>query len=277
MAKKQMDSQGDSLLHDSVESESSEIIVSGPSALAVPSAPILNWEDPSDASQDADRTIPYFKLVQHTSEEAKSRAADVGDILSSTGINLGQWMVIVPLWFKRQASKFTDDRQLECQSLDGTTGSTYGACADCEFNYRQWGKDPLTKKSLPPKCSEVRSFPCLVITSDKVQDGASVGVIAVGFAKSSASVGKQLITQHDLTGLPFYGYRWKIGSKDKAFPKGSARVFTSEFQGRNPDDMMLQCQEICRSWAGASVAMPDHSEFGEEGSSETVDGEAAPF
>lgn len=239
------------------------------------------WYDPSAPSEPEERMIQFVKLVQHSSAEAKERTAEIGDMVTSTGINLGKHAVIIPLWRQRQAAKFNrDDNSLECKSFDGITGDRYGACSACQFDYRKWTTGPKGER-VKPECAQQAAFPAVIVSSENFEDGSEIGIAAFQFSSTSFGVAKQIITQHDLKGLPYYAYRWEIGSRTKSFKKGSAQVYTARFDGSVEQETMLQAQSVCQSWAGAKVDIDDRSTMGDDdfdgGGTAPVDDGPDPF
>lgn len=236
-----------------------------------------DFYDPSDESTSDERKIPFVKIAQRTADEVSSKKAEVGDLLTSTGINLGQWAEFTPLWYSRQAALFDDNNKLVCKSTDGVTGNVYGLCSDCEFDYNQWdGKTP-------PKCTKMGMFPALLHRCERFDeevDCLSLGIMAFNFAKSSFDAAKQLITAHDLSQRPYYSSRWKVSTHDKVFPRGTARVADLDFVQVNEREFMLSCDKAARKWSGATIEVSDLEGDGmtpETPTEEKVDDEGLPF
>lgn len=235
----------------------------------------MEWFDPSVQSDPEERMIPYIRLMQGLSNEVREQTAKIGDMLVSTGVNLGKRAVIVPLWLQRQAVLYNEDG-VECRSHDGVRGDTHGECARCPYYYRDWKTDPATGKRMPPKCSAILTFPSLVIEADGMNEGEDPGVVAFQFARSSFPVAKQFVTQHDLKGLPYYAHRWEVTSRGKKFKKGEAAVFAARFLGQNPVELMQEAQAACKGWATATVELDERRGEFEEETVATADSILAP-
>jgi len=239
---------------DEMEKEQSAIAPTTPPGgeLMAPSKRV--WLDPSDQITETERVIPYSKLTQSTSRAFKEdRTAEIGEIISSLGINYGTWIEIIPLWFKRQAALFNKQRQRECFSLDAVTGSEYGECVKCPHYYEKWRKDEKGNR-IPPECSKIMTFPAIIVRSENFPDGTlerlgKLGVVAMQFTTTSEPVGKQIASIASAFSEPYYASVWKLWSKDKTTNGNTYRVYLAQQVGPVPEDVMVKCEGLVHEWS----------------------------
>lgn len=229
------------------------------------------WLNPSDEINENERIIPYSKLTQDLSKAYKEDGiAEIGDIMSSLNINYGQWVEIIPLWFKRQAALFNKQRQRECFSLDGITGSEYGPCASCKYFYEKWTKDEKGNRT-PPVCSKIMTFPAIVVRSENFPNGTletlgKLGVVAMQFTTTSEPVGKQIASIASAFAEPYYASVWKLWSKNKTTNNNTYRVYLAQQVGPVPEDVMVRCEALVNEWSKVKLQVGVDEESAEAGS-----------
>lgn len=233
--------------------------------------------DPSVESIPEELVIPYMRLAQGLTQEVKDRVLDIGDNVSSLGVNFGKWFKFIPLWYARQAMYYDRKaKKLICRSEDGVTGTEFGPCADCDFNYLVWPETPEGRK--PPTCTLQATFPSLIYESEKFGAGQFEGIVAVQFTRSSFPVAKKIITTHDQRRrargrvVPYYSDMWRATSTPKMFNEGEANVYQLQYDSPVPNEVMRWCSQLAREWVKASYAEPPEDPFAGSTAADEADG-----
>lgn len=124
--------------------------------------------------------IPYIGMRQATTKEDSLPDPDtrIGELYSKQG-RLGPKQELIPLLTHRKRVKFSQgSTRPDCSSLDGETGTKYGACKSCPHSQRDESSDTRSA------CSAGHAF--AFVSADFTQ------LYQVDFMKTNASVGKRL-------------------------------------------------------------------------------------
>lgn len=120
--------------------------------------------------------IPQVFLRQpSSSSEVIPEDCKIGHLYDSNGSNLGESITVIPVLLHDVRKKWGED-SIDCQSLDGITGTRYGDCSECPYGRY----DPNAR----PDCSKGFSF--YVVTEDLSS------FYRIDFSKSSAKAGRNI-------------------------------------------------------------------------------------
>lgn len=147
----------------------------------------------------------------------------IGHLYDSNGNNLGDSLTFIPILVHTVRKKWGEE-QIDCQSLDGVTGTRYGACSECPYG--------RFEKGVRPDCSRGHSF--FGVTEDLS------ALYNIQFLKSSAKAGrniKRLVGPPALWGKSFTVTTEKISTNNRNYYE-----YRTSPSGRNTDD---ETMEIC--------------------------------
>jgi hypothetical protein len=120
--------------------------------------------------------IPQVYIRQpSSSSEVIPEDCKIGHLYDSNGTNLGESLTFIPVLLHDVRKKWGED-QIDCQSLDGVTGTRYGTCSECPYG--------RFEKGVRPDCS--KGFNFFVVTEDLS------GLYRIDFSKSSAKAGRNI-------------------------------------------------------------------------------------
>jgi hypothetical protein len=171
------------------------------------------------------KALPQVMLRQNSSNSQRvPEDCKPGQLYTSTGDLIGDTLSFIPLYMNRIRRKWADDK-IECQSLDGKTGSVYGDCKSCPYGQFTPG--------VRPECSPGTNY---VIVAEDLS-----AIYRIEFIKSSAPAGK-IIQQ--LARPPYLWSRAFTLASEKQQGQKNATYFTMKVtpqSKRTPENVSKIC------------------------------------
>jgi len=149
-----------------------------------------------------------------------------GQLFDSQGNTLGDSLSFIPILLHEMRQKWGED-QMDCQSLDGVTGTRYGDCQACPYGRFVQGARP--------DCSNGYSY--FVVTEDLT------ALYRISFMKSSAKAGKnikRLIQPPALWGRSFSVSTEKISANSRNYYE----LRTAATGRRTDEETMKVCDAL---------------------------------
>jgi len=120
--------------------------------------------------------IPTVRVRQPSStSEVIPEDCKNGQLFDSQGNNLGDSLSFIPILLHDMRQKWGED-DMDCQSLDGVTGTRYGDCSACPYG--------RFEKGVRPACS--KGFSYFIVTENLT------ALYRINFMKSSAKAGRNI-------------------------------------------------------------------------------------
>jgi hypothetical protein len=165
-----------------------------------------------------DLKVPVIKIVHGTSK-MEGAGKHGGDFYNTISGEFAERLQVVPLVVGKARAKFNkDEDKPDCRSNDCITGTTYGACAHCQFNanihQELWQKDERGDR--PAHCDE--GFRFLLYLPDEM----SYGIFNA--SKTNVNPAKLLITRLIQGGkkavgvMAPYGALWEFATAQMSAP-----------------------------------------------------------
>lgn len=167
--------------------------------------------------------IPFVQVRQPTSNSAQMpEATKMGDLFSADGI-IGPRLSILPILAHDIRKKWGEDK-MDCQSLDGITGTVNGACASCPFGkYEEGVRTP---------CSKGTAIYGVTAELD--------ALYRIDFTKTSAAAGKNILKLARPPAL--WARSFAITTEKKTGGKGTYFELKSSLTG---DKTSAEVMQIC--------------------------------
>ena len=198
-------------MEDELKEENQEIAVKPKSEMAIHVPP-----GTEDIGSD-DIQIPRFKLLQKTSQEVEDGTAQPGKIKNNLTGELFDEIDVIPVAMKKTRTYFDPENRSGkplCRSLDTKWGEGFQIyCKDCDKS--RW------QAQNPPECNLVYNF--LLVQPDDV--GVTPLPTVLSIMRSSTPVATMLNTIVRRLQEPFFNKAYKLSTKIKKFPSGSAHIF----------------------------------------------------
>lgn len=171
--------------------------------------------------------IPQIYIRQpSSSSEVIPEDCKIGHLYDSNGETIGDSTTFIPILLHEVRKKWGEDK-IDCQSLDGKTGSRYGQCSACPYGRYEQG--------VKTECSKGFSYFGVTEDLDKLYN--------IQFLKSSSKAGrniKRLIAPPALWGKSFTISTEKISSNNRNYYE-----FKTAPTGRHTDaDTMKLCDAL---------------------------------
>jgi hypothetical protein len=202
--------------------------------------------------------IPIIQLRQPISNSKSIPESCKPGQLYSSGDLIGDSIRFIPILRHAQRKKWLEDSTIDCQSLDGVTGSRYGNCKECPYNKFEKGK--------PMACSLGHTF--FVVTPDLNK------IYRVDFQKSSAKAGKNILSLTEPPSL--WGKIFVLSTEHHATAGRNYFSLSTQASGERPDAETL---EVCgvlhqffkAQYDGALIRSKNPSIYGNDATAATGD------
>lgn len=120
--------------------------------------------------------FPILSLRQNSSSSSTiPEETRPGQLYTSQSDHVGDTLEFIPVYTHNIRKKWGEEK-IDCQSLDGVTGSRYGSCKECPYGRYEPG--------LRPDCSSGTSY--YILTSDLKH------IYRIDFIKTSAKAGRAI-------------------------------------------------------------------------------------
>jgi len=173
------------------------------------------------------RTSIPFVQVRQPSSNSQSMPEDtkIGELYSADG-SIGTRLVILPI-LAHDIRKKWGEEQMECQSLDGITGTKHGTCAQCPYSRFEEG--------VRTPCSKGTAI--YGVTEDLT------ALYRIDFTKTSASAGKNLLRLARPPAL--WARSFALTTEKKTANKGTYYELKTTLTGdKTSADVMRICETV---------------------------------
>jgi hypothetical protein len=171
--------------------------------------------------------IPQIFLRQpSSSSEVIPEDCKIGHLYDSNGNNIGESYTFIPVLLHDVRKKWGEE-QVDCQSLDGITGTRYGACSECPYGRFEQGARP--------DCSKGFSF--YGVTEDLS------AFYRIDFSKSSAKAGRNI--KRLIQAPALWSRSFKVTTEKKSAHSRNYYVLKTQATGiRTDDETMRVCDAL---------------------------------
>lgn len=161
--------------------------------------------------------VPIVRLRQPISNSTSIPESCKPGQLYSAGETLGDSLYFIPILRHAQRRKWLEDNKIDCQSMDGITGSRYGNCKTCPHSAFEKGK--------PMACSSGHTFYVVTPKLDKLY--------RIDFQKTSAKAGKNILSLTEPPSL--WGKIFILGTNHHTQGGRNYFSYSTRASGERPD------------------------------------------
>jgi len=171
-------------------------------------------------------TIPFVQMRQpSTNAPAMPEDTKLGELYSADGV-IGPRLVILPI-LAHDIRKMWGEDKMECQSLDGVTGTVHGTCNTCPFGkYEEGVRTPCSKGTAIYGVTEDLS-----------------ALYRIDFTKTSASAGRNILRLARPPAL--WARSFSITTEKKTGGKGTYYEMKTALTGNKTSAEVMQvCEHL---------------------------------
>jgi len=191
-------------------------------------------------------SVPFVQVRQPSSNsQSMPEATKIGELFSADGI-IGPRLVILPI-LAHDIRKKWGEESMDCQSLDGKTGTKHGSCESCPYGRYEEGVRTL--------CSKGTAVYGVTAELD--------ALYRIDFTKTSASAGKNLLRLARPPAL--WARSFALTTEKKTANKGTYYELKTALTGdKTPADVMQVCESLHGFFKAvyerAKIALAVHAE-----------------